>query len=279
MRLIRGAKYHGHGNDFVIIQMDQVSEASFSSFARKICDNHFGIGADGCIFVGHSTPFSLRIFNRDGSEAEMSGNGARCVSAYLHHQGLAGEKIDLETRSGRKSFRLLEAGPPRWTFTSDMGRPGFAARVIPFSPEELDAVREYPLKVAGETLKVTAVNVGNPQCVVFLDELPDEVRFQKLGSALEKHPAFPRRTNVSFVRVIESHHIKVRIWERGVGPTHSSGTGCTGAAVAAISTGRAESPVTVETATGAQLVEWEPDSVISLTGDAEFIADFRFVWD
>lgn len=278
MKLIEGAKYHGYGNDFVIIPMDQVVEEQFSSFALKICDSHFGIGADGCIFLKRSRPFRLRIFNRDGSEAGMSGNGARCASSYLHHQGLTEDRIELETQSGRKSFQLLEAGPPRWTFTSDMGMPRFTAKAIPFLPGDLDTIRDYPLEAAGEPLKVTAVNVGNPQCVVFLDELPGENRFQSLGSALEQHPAFPERTNISFVQVVHRHLLTVRIWERGVGPTHSSGTGCTGAAVAAIWTDRTDSPVTVETSTGAQVVEWQTGESISLTGDAEFIANFRFAW-
>ncbi|HLV01190.1 MAG TPA: diaminopimelate epimerase [Acidobacteriota bacterium] len=278
MKLVEGAKYHGYGNDFVIIPWDQVETGQLSDFARRICDRHFGIGADGCIFLTLESPFTLRIFNRDGSESGMSGNGARCASAYLHHQGRAGERIELETQSGRKLFRLLKAGPPLWTFDSDMGHPSFDARSIPFHPPHLDAVKDYPLEVGGEELELTVVNVGNPQCVVFSDTLPGDSRFKHLGFLLERHPAFPERTNVSFAQVVDRHHLKVRIWERGVGPTHSSGTGCTGAAVASIWTGRADSPVQVETATGIQVIDWQPDGSISLTGDAGFIADFKFGW-
>jgi len=280
--MITGAKYHGYGNDFLVFRGDQVREDAYAAFARSVCDPHFGIGGDGCVFLNPtgSDSFEFRIFNQDGSEAGMSGNGGRCAAAFLLHQGLIeGNEVKLETAAGPRPYHLLDSRYPVWRFRSQMGRPDFRAGAVPFGGTiPVDEVVGWPLDVGGETVEITALSVGNPQCAVMVDELPGEQAFYRLGKGLALHPAFPEGTNVSFVKVLDSGTLQIRIWERGVGPTHSSGTGCCGAAVAAIALGCAVSPVTVNTATGSQVVEWEPGGEIQLIGDAVFIARFEFEW-
>lgn len=280
--MITASKYHADGNDFLILSSDQSKEEDYPSLARSICRRHRGAGADGCVLVSEPSQgqFSLRFFNRDGSEAGMSGNGARCACAFLHHRGLARDsEVKLETRSGIKMYELLQQGDFFWSYRSAMGCPRFSPSDIPFqSQPKLEMVQDYPLSLDGEVVRVTALSVGNPQCVVFVDELPEGPFFGRVGAALEVHPSFPEGTNVSFVRVESPRQLRVMIWERGVGPTHSSGTGSCGAAVAAIRTGRVHSPVRVHTTEDVQQVEWASGETILLTGGAEFVSDIQFRW-
>ena len=283
IQMITASKYHGDGNDFIVVAPAQAQEADLSNLAQAICDNHFGVGADGCVFVGEISldQVSLRIFNRDGSEAGMSGNGCRCGCAFLHQRSLVDQtEVMLMTASGVKRYALLRQEEGFWTYQSRMGSPDFKPAAIPFcAPDGVQDVQEYSLEVGGEQVSIAALSVGNPQCVVFVEEFPEEEDFRRLGQGLEMHPDFPERTNVSFVQVVGSNQLNIRLWERGVGPTHSSGTGSCGAAVAAIRAGKAESPVQVSTETGSQLVEWDSETEILLTGNARFIAEIEFFWD
>ncbi len=276
-------KYHSYGNDFLILPSGQLKEEELSKLSRLICHRHCGVGADGCIFLSvfSGEQYSLRIFNRDGSEAAMSGNGARCACAFLHHQELAVQsKVELATLSGIKAYQLIDKGSFFWRYHSWMGQPLFAPATIPFQASStLDKVEEYPLEVAGKTVAITALSVGNPQCVVFVDHFPAGAEFEQMGTGLENHPLFPERTNVSFVRVVDVNHLEIRIWERGVGPTCSSGTGSCGAAVAAIMTQRVQSPVKVSTETGTQQVQWTTGKEIVLTGQVEFIGEVKYNWN
>lgn len=280
--MIPAFKYHSYGNDFLVVSSSDLSEEYYSEFAKAICHPHQGIGGDGCVYIGKSIEgeFQLRIFNRDGSEAGMSGNGMRCGCAHLHHKGLVDQpEVYIHTVSGLKIYTLLEEKERRWRYRSQMGVPVFEASAIPFQAEQPnDEVMDYPLSVAGEIVPIVALSVGNPQCILFGEELPDEREFRRLGRALEVHSSFPERTNVAFAVVRDPHQLEIKIWERGVGPTHSSGTGCCGAAVAAIRVGKAQSPVTVQTETGSQLVEWESGKQVILTGYSELIANFTFYW-
>jgi diaminopimelate epimerase len=278
--MLFASKYQAYGNDFLILGADQCGEDP-AGLVKRICDPHFGVGADGCIFVEipPEGPFPARIFNRDGSEAGMSGNGIRCAAAWLHHRNLCpGPEAEFRTASGIKRYRLISGAPPVWTYRSAMGVPAFEASRIPFQDAVPEArITGRTLRVDGWVVPITALSVGNPQCVVFVDNLPGEDEFRSMGSGLSLHPAFPEGTNVSFVRVDGPSAISIRIWERGVGPTWSSGTGCCGAAVAALSEGRVTSPVEVRTPTGRQLVEWEPGGEVFLTGEATFVADLH-IW-
>lgn len=278
--MLKAAKYHGYGNDFLIVPAGEVSETRFRDLAKIICDRYFGIGADGCIFfeplAGEN--FSIRIFNQDGTEAGMSGNGTRCAAAYVHHRGLSTQsEISFQTLSGVKKYALVESSFPVWRYSSMMGFPGFSPAEIPFvSSGAVGSIRNLALKVGRRHVRISALSVGNPQCVVFVNELPSDELFGALGRDLSSHPSFPEGTNVSFVLRTGSQSLRIKIWERGVGPTHSSGTGSCGAAVAALVEGHVQSPVTVETATGSQVVDWAPGREIQLSGEARFIADIEF---
>lgn len=250
-------KAHGAGNDFLLTWADRAPASELASVARAICDRHTGIGADGWMLV---KPSAIRLFNADGGEAELSGNGTRCAAAMLVQSGLAGAQVKLMTGAGLKTLHLIERRERWFQFEMDMGRPEF---------------REDEIRVPLLALEATIVNVGNPQCAVFVKEFPDN--WQELGRDIEKHSIFPKHTNVSFVRVLDEHSIEARFYERGVGPTLSSGTGSTGAAVAAVLRKEVVSPVRVITGAGDLTLRWD-DSVF-LTGPAEIIGSGEFFWD
>ena len=261
-------KAQGVGNDFLLIrEVDGLGESDFPELARAICERRRGVGADGLIvFTG---PARIRLFNSDGSEAELSGNGTRCAAALLIAEGEAGESIavdgvSIETRAGVKRLRLLEREGDRFRFEMEMGRPAY-------SPQEIN----YALQTSMGTWPVTILNVGNPQCALLVDDL--DFDWRALGREIEGHLHFPNRTNVSFIRVRNRHAIEVRFYERGAGPTLSSGTGSTGAAVAAILSGRVESPVRVITEAGDLDLEWREGEVL-LRGPAEITARGEFYW-
>ena len=277
------AKWHGYGNDFLVVESEPFQEAWFAAFTRFMCQPHVGLGADGCVFVGKrsESDFDLRIFNRDGSEAGMSGNGFRCAAAQIHRSGQsASSSLVLHAPSGKKPCRLLgEESATRWSYVLDMGEPFFTPSEVPCLVDDRDVVSEYPVRVEGRQLLMNALSVGNPQCVILVESRPGPDEFQVLGSALERHSLFPERTNVSFVQVVSREQMIIEIWERGVGPTSSSGTGSCGAAVTAIRLGLVDSPVAVETRTGSQQVAWSPGKSVLLTGDAELVADGRCYWE
>ncbi len=280
--MIAASKYQSYGNDYLVIRESDLTRRSAAALTRDICRRHFGIGGDGCVFVepAGKDRFRIRIFNPDGSEAAMSGNGCRCAGAFVHHRGWSrNPDLILETLSGVKEHCLLDNGESSWRYRSSLGRPSFVPEEIPIRLEEkLSQIVDHSLQAGSAPVTVTALSVGNPQCVVFVSTLPRDADFRRQGSALEVHPAFPERTNVSFVQVTGPRRLDVRIWERGVGPTHSSGTGCSGAAVAAIHTGRVGSPVRVGTETGEQEVAWQPGEEVRLTGRVEFVGDVHYDW-
>ena len=282
MELIFASKYQAYGNDYLVLGSDQVPESDWPRLTRDICEAHFGVGGDGCVFLSIPSegPVCFRIFNPDGSEAGMSGNGSRCAVAFLHHKRVVtSPEVDLSTRKGLRTFSRVAEGAGFWRYRAAMGSPEFAAAEIPFlgvSPDS--SVEGFVLEVAGWRTAICALSVGNPQCVVIGEALPPDAEFQDLGPALATHPMFPEGTNVSFVRVLSDRKIEIRIWERGVGPTHSSGTGCCGAAVAALRAGLASSPLEVMTLTGSQIVEWSPGGEIYLTGEVRFVADIHYQW-
>lgn len=246
-------KAHGAGNDFLLTWNDQAPLENLPAVARAICNRHTGIGADGWILLKRD---SLRLFNADGSEAELSGNGTRCAAAVLVDAGVAGNEVRLTTGAGLKTLRLIERKDREFLFEMDMGLPNF----LP------DQVR-FALPLRSGTQEVTIVDVGNPQCAVFVTEFPSS--WEQTGAEIEAHPFFPRHTNVSFVRLVDEHAIDVRFFERGVGPTLSSGTGSTGAAVSAILRGVVKTPIRIHTLAGDLQLRW--DDSVYLTGPAELI--------
>ena len=271
-------KFHGFGNDYIVIEANQFPDLNgLGEFARRICNRHYGAGADGIAVVSPSqdqaADFQVRIFNPDSSEAALSGNGTRCAAAYLYHQKLwQAPELRLSTRAGVKRYVLREGdGNGRFVFDSELGQPKFNSAAIPMLTDRpMDQVVDYPLDVAGETFKVTALEMGNPNCCLFVADF-NELDWRKIGREIENHKQFPDRTNVVFVRVKDRNSIELRIWERGVGETTASGTCSCAAAVAAMVRKETERAIEVEMPGGRAKIHWRDDGEVVITGTAEVI--------
>jgi diaminopimelate epimerase len=252
-------KTQAFGNDFLLIEQGvAASIADIPAFARRVCDRHRGLGADGLVLVD-PTPAGAdtRLWNSDGSRAEVSGNGVRCAAAWtVHQRGTAvGETVVIGTAAGPKRLTLLSKDEARFTFRAEMGPP--------------TDLRHEVIDVGGTLVGCVVLRVGNPQCVVLGPATPERLR--AIGAVLAVHPFFPEGTNVELVEPVAPDHLRILIWERGVGPTESSGTGACAAAVSAAFAGVAARDVRVESPGGTQRVEWTPETVW-LTGWAEIVA-------
>jgi diaminopimelate epimerase len=275
-------KMHGLGNDFVLIdrlQHRQDLPASFwAPLAVQMCDRHFGIGADGILIALPSTKADLqmRIFNADGSEAEMCGNGIRCLARYARDRGIGGDPLRVDTGAGLLTLTFPGASNE---VRVDMGPPHFAPAEIPILASG-ERVVDFPLEVGGRRIDVTAVSMGNPHAVAFLDEAEwRDLPLAEIGPAVEHHPAFPQRTNFHAVLVRAPHRATVRVWERGAGPTLACGTGACAVAVAGAVRGVLTSPVDVELPGGTLRIEWTPGSPVYMTGPAEYVFEGRWLGD
>ncbi|MBV9158112.1 MAG: diaminopimelate epimerase [Acidobacteriaceae bacterium] len=257
-------KLHGAENDFLLTWGTEAPDINKGDIARRICARTTGIGADGWMLVWPAQDgLRTKLFNSDGSEPEISGNGTRCAAAFaLSKHVISTPEITITTAAGPKKLRLLSHEGSRYVFEMDMGLP---------QTEELRA----KLHLAGADFDATILNVGNPQCVIFVDELP--ANWRVVAREAEAHERFPGHTNVSFVRVIDPHAIQAVFFERGAGETKSSGTGSTGAAIAAILRNAAESPVEVRTPAGNLNFRWSESTY--LTGPAEIIGEGKFFLD
>ena len=268
---MRFHKYQALGNDYLVVELsgpDLTAEV-----VRAVCNRHLGVGADG-VLVEHAPPdgrLAVRIVNPDGSEAEKSGNGLRIFARYLWDRGRVGdEAFEVATRGGTVRCQVRDAG--RSVFV-EMGAASFDSAAIPVAGPRREVVDE-PLEVAGERLRVTAVTVGNPHCVVFV-EAPTEDLARRLGPALEVHPLFPQRTNVQFVRVAGRHRLEMTIWERGAGITLASGSSACAAAAAAVRLGRCERDVTVAMPGGELAIDVGAGFELTLLGPVRKVAEGR----
>lgn len=254
-------KAHGAKNDFLLTPAEAAPAADLAAVARAICDRHTGIGADGWYLVeravGAEHHARVRLLNSDGSPAEVSGNGTRCAALWLIEAGAAESEVRILTGAGVKHLKLIGREGPRFNFRMGMGRIGWRE-------EDLRA----RVELRGGPCDVTILDVGNPQCAVFVEDF--DFDWRSMGAELEHHARFPNRTNVSFVRPLDRRTVEARFWERGAGETMSSGTGSTGAAAAAILRGAADSPVCVITPAGP--LEIHGGDEYSMTGPAEIIA-------
>ncbi|MBD0372235.1 MAG: diaminopimelate epimerase [Pyrinomonadaceae bacterium] len=276
---MRFIKFQGFGNDYIIFEAQALSRVeSLNNFARAVCDRHYGAGADGIVLISRAedegvADFNARIFNADGSEAGLSGNGTRCAVAFLYHQGLWDkDSLRLSTRAGVKLYRLREQiSRGHYWFESELGKPGFDSASIPMLTDgPRESVVDYPLVVDGETLAVTALQMGNPNCAIFVEDF-EQLDWLRVGRVLETHTQFPERTNVEFVRVRDRANIELRIWERGVGPTKSSGTCSCAAVVASALKGLTERRVTAWMEGGHAEIVWREDGEVVLTGRADIV--------
>jgi diaminopimelate epimerase len=264
--LIRFVKAHACGNDFLIVDVAQVHTQQQRELAIKLCARNTGIGADGVEYLGWTGERSgtIRLFNADGSVAEISGNGTRCVAAWMAHEKKlgSGDTITLETDAGVRECRIVHAEGDRFQIASRMGVPKIAPRSVKLSD--------------GTVVEGIAVSTGNPHFVVFVDDPAFVIhgrKWQVMGYEIHAHRDFPEQTNVEFVRVIGTNEIEIRIFERGVGPTTSSGTGTCATAVATIAQRGGAAHLLVRAPGGEQRVEWQGgESEILLTGPAELIA-------
>jgi len=275
---VRFTKFHGFGNDYLVFEAEQLAAlADLNEFARRVCNRHYGAGADGIAVAKRSnagnSDFEVRIFNPDGSEAGMSGNGTRCAAAYLFFHNLwSEERLRLQTRNGVKRYLLRErSAPGSFLFESELGQPKFDSASIPMLTERpLDRVIDYPLAVEDITLRVTALHMGNPNCCIFVDDF-DEIDWRRLGPLVENHPQFPERTNVVFIRVRDRDNIEERLWERGVGETESSGTCSCAAVIASVINDKTDRDVEVHAPGGTIPIEWRQDGEVVLTGRADVV--------
>lgn len=257
-------KAHAYGNDFLLAEEPGAAAFDAAAFARRVCERHRGIGADGLILYRRTQGgASMRLLNADGSYSEVSGNGVRCLAALLADRAPDRDTFAIETDAGVKLLQRIRDAGARLTFRAAMGPPEALQRVTLESPVG-------PLTVA-------SLRVGNPQCVMLVDQaaLTSEI-LQRLGPVLTSHPHFPNGTNVEFARVEAPGQVRILIWERGVGPTEASGTGACASAVVAAAFGGAARDVQVTSPGGTQRVEWQEDGLY-LTGWAELVCEARWI--
>ncbi len=266
------SKYQGLGNDFILIDDRTSSEPSISpELAVQMCDRNFGIGADGVIFAlagDKDNDYTMRIYNSDGSEPQMCGNGIRCLAQFiarLEGDITPGKSYNIHTLAGTIKPRIEADGQ----VTVDMGTPFLEARQIPTNlgtPD--DKVVAFPLEVSGQSWLVTCVSMGNPHCITFVDDV-DKIDLGLIGPLFEHNPVFPERTNTEFVEVIRPDYLKMRVWERGAGATLACGTGACATVVAGVLNQKCDRTCTVELPGGPLHIHWAEDGRIYMTGPAK----------
>jgi diaminopimelate epimerase len=262
-------KYQGLGNDFILVDNRTSSEPIVTpEQAEKLCDRHFGIGGDGVIFAlpgQNGTDYTMRIYNSDGSEPEMCGNGIRCMARFIAdlEGSSAKESYTIHTLAGLITPKLNADGQ----VTVDMGKPRLTAAEIPTSLGA-ERVVNVPIEVAGQTWQVTCVSMGNPHCMTFVDDVK-AIDLEKIGPLFEHHSVFPQRTNTEFIEVVRPDYLKMRVWERGAGITLACGTGACASLVAAVLNGKSDRKATIELPGGPLLIEWAADDRIFMTGPAD----------
>ncbi len=273
-------KMHGLGNDFILIDClnKSLGDSSFLSYlAKKLCDRNFGIGADGLILILASSQADLRmrIFNFDGSEAQMCGNGIRCFAKYAYENKLISKnKFAVETLAGiiipelifqdLKNKKVLR-------IKVNMGTPKLRRREIPMNGEDTPTVIDETLKINPEqTFKITCVSMGNPHCITFVNDV-QSISVDEIGPKIENHPLFPEKTNVEFIQVLNKQEINFRVWERGVGETLACGTGACAALVAAVLNNKTDRKATIHLPGGDLDILWADDGYIYMTGPAELV--------
>jgi len=271
-------KMHGAGNDYVYVNCFQETiSGDVPELARRISDRHRGVGGDGLILIcpSEQADARMRMYNADGSESEMCGNGLRCVAKYVYDHGISKkEELKLETGRGVLTVQVFPQAGRVESVRVNMGTPIFEPSQIPTTLAGTPPVRVL-LEVAGKSLQVTCVSMGNPHCVTFVDEMTDDWVL-RVGPQIEKHPAFPRRVNAEFIKVISPAEIQMRVWERGSGETQACGTGACAAAVAGVLNGLTERKVLCHLPGGDLTLEWAKSGEVWMTGPAREV--FSGTW-
>lgn len=268
------AKYQGTGNDFIVIDgREGLPLVDWADTARFLCDRHYGVGADGLLLItrGETAPFKMEVVNADGSRPEMCGNGLRCVARFLFDRGVVSHgPFEVETGAGVLRPEVLADLDVR----IDMGRPILERERIPMTGPAQDRVVEEPVGAGAGMVLVTAVSMGNPHAVIFVRDV-DAVPLADWGPRLETHPTFPHRTNVEFVQVMGPRLARMRVWERGSGPTLACGTGACATLVAGVLTGKLEREAIIQLPGGPLAIAWDEADHVWLTGPAEHVYDGR----
>ena len=266
-------KMQGCGNDYIYFDCMKEPIYSVNELALRLSDRHFGIGGDGVVLIepSETADAKMRMFNADGSEGNMCGNAIRCVGKYIYDHGYSKNKtLLIETKSGQKKLNLVFDGNEVVGARVNMGVPALESNMIPVDIQ-MPEVIDYPLEIDGKTYRITCVSMGNPHCVIFCDD-PYNIPLEALGPKFEKHKIFPQQVNTEFVQVIDSLHLKMRVWERGSGETFACGTGASAAVAAAIRNGfcKKDTEVTVHLRGGDLKIE-EKDEGIFMTGSAKYV--------
>lgn len=275
---MRFAKMQGAGNDYVYINCFEEKIDDPHTLSKRISDRHFGVGSDGLVLImpSDTCDFRMRMFNADGSEAQMCGNASRCVGKYVYDHGMTDKKeISLETKSGVKKLKLFVEKGRVSRVCVDMGVPRFEPALIPVLIEG-DAVIDEPVVVGDELFRITCVSMGNPHAVIFLSDITGD-DLHRIGAMIENHPLFPERTNVEFVQVLSPQELRMRVWERGAGETLACGTGACASLVAAVANGLADRKATLRLLGGDLEIEWDSISGhLFMTGPAETVFEGDF---
>ena len=268
-------KMQGLGNDYVYVDCTNKEIVNPSEVSKFVSDRHFGIGSDGLILIMPSSiaDFRMRMFNSDGSESEMCGNGVRCVGKYVYDYGLTDKNIvKIETLAGIKVLELTVENGKVTLVKVDMGEPVLKPADIPVKSTK-DIFVSEPVIVDGKEYKFTCVSMGNPHAITYIDDV-DGLEIEKIGPKVENHELFPRRTNTEFVQVIDRKTLKMRVWERGAGETLACGTGANAVLVASVLNGISERKATIKLLGGDLLIEWdEKDNHLYMTGPAVTVFD------
>jgi len=264
------SKWQGLGNDFVIVNGFQENIPDYCSAAKEICDRHFGVGADGLVIIGPSSTadFRMRIFNSDGSEAEMCGNVTRCVMRYVYESALTDKtSVSLETMAGLIRPELLFSDGAVIGARVDMGIPRLKLSEIPLTGSFAEPAVNVPLEIGSQTVYGTAVSMGNPHFVTFVDDVA-AVDLAEIGPKIETSRYFPRKTNVEFVQVLNRQELRMRVWERGAGITLACGTGACATLVAAVLNNKTDRKAEVHLPGGNLFVEWGENEHLYISGPA-----------
>lgn len=276
-------KMHGAGNDYVYVDAlgtatsINLRETDLPDLSRKISDRHFGVGGDGLIAIlpSHNADFRMRMYNADGSEAQMCGNGSRCVGKYVHDKGFTDKtSVTLETLAGIKTLHLhLDESGEVHSVTVDMGKAKLLRGDIPAAGQADTELVLEKIIVGDKEFSVSGVGMGNPHGVIFVDEISDDLVLE-CGPQLETHPLWPERANIEFAKVVDRSHIEMRVWERGSGETLACGTGACATLVAAFRLGLTSNEATLRLLGGALHIRYDQDNGhVYMTGPAEFVAD------
>lgn len=276
-------KMEGLGNDYVYVNCFKENVENPSELSKRVSDRHFGIGSDGLILIKPSqvADFTMEMYNADGSQSEMCGNGIRCVGKYVYDYGLTDkEEISVETLAGIKYLKFViekKDAEDRGTVamvTVNMGEPIFTPTEVPVAiDEDLDKVVDYPVTIDGTSYNITCVSMGNPHCITYVEDT-DSFPLEEIGPKFESSSLFPRRVNAEFVQVVSRDYLKMRVWERGSGETLACGTGTCATVVASILNGLTDDEVTVRLLGGELIIKWDRETnLVYMTGPARVVFD------